>query len=93
MANCCGRPCSALALLWPWTPRPPRCTVAPCYLRADAHYPSYRELLEKTDWDALGPDGDPRCRHCLVHCGFEPAAVLAGGGIRDMLKMALWQIS
>lgn len=66
----------------------------PCYLVADAHYPTYRELLESTDWDALGPGGDPRCRHCLVHCGFEPAAVLSGGrGFRDLLTMAMWQMS
>lgn len=65
---------------------------APCYLITDGHYASYQELLDKTDWDRLGPGRDPRCEHCLVHCGFEPAAVLAGNGLRDTLKMALWQL-
>ena len=65
----------------------------PCYLVTDRHYPTYRELVEETDWDALGPEGDPRCRHCLVHCGFEPAAVFAANRrLSDMVKMAVWQM-
>ncbi len=64
----------------------------PCYLMADEHYASYEELLAQTDWAGLGPGGDPRCRHCLVHCGFEPAAVLSGKHFRDLLKMAVWQM-
>jgi hopanoid biosynthesis associated radical SAM protein HpnH len=65
----------------------------PCYLITDAHYASYRELIEKTAWEQLGPGKDPRCEHCLMHCGFEPAAVLESNKhIRDGLKMALWQM-
>ncbi len=66
----------------------------PCYLVTDAHYQSYRELVEATDWDSLGPGADPRCEHCLVHCGFEPAAVLsANRHISDMMRMAVWQMT
>jgi hopanoid biosynthesis associated radical SAM protein HpnH len=66
----------------------------PCYLLGDAHYETYRELVASTDWSRLGPSGDPRCEHCLVHCGFEPAAVLlAHKGIRDVVRMAMWQMS
>jgi hopanoid biosynthesis associated radical SAM protein HpnH len=66
----------------------------PCYLRGETHYDSYLMLAEATDWDALGPGNDPKCAHCLVHCGFEPAAVLRSkGGFRDLLKMAIWQMS
>jgi len=66
----------------------------PCYLVADAHYRTYRELVEATDWSRLGPGGDPRCRHCLVHCGFEPAAVLAANRrLGDVLRMAVWQLT
>lgn len=66
----------------------------PCYLMTDAHYASYGELLSATDWETLGRGGDPRCEHCLVHCGFEPAAVFeANRHIRDMLKMAVWQMT
>ena len=48
----------------------------PCYLLGDAHYDTYRELLDATDWGRWGRAAIPRCEHCLVHCGFEPAAVL-----------------
>lgn len=66
----------------------------PCYLLGDAHYETYRELIEATDWSRLGPGGDPRCTHCLVHCGFEPATVLlANKGIRDVVRMAVWQMT
>jgi hopanoid biosynthesis associated radical SAM protein HpnH len=66
----------------------------PCYLLGDAHYATYRQLLEATDWDSVGPGSDPRCEHCLVHCGFEPAAVLrSNGGLRDVLRMAVWQMT
>jgi hopanoid biosynthesis associated radical SAM protein HpnH len=65
----------------------------PCYLITDAHYGSYAELLAKTDWDHLGPGRDPRCEHCLMHCGFEPAAVLQSQKhLRDAVKMAVWQL-
>jgi hopanoid biosynthesis associated radical SAM protein HpnH len=65
----------------------------PCYLLGDAHYGSYGELIRATDWSRYGPKGDPRCRHCLVHCGFEPAAVLRPNkGVRDLLRMAVWQM-
>ncbi len=67
---------------------------APCYLITDGHYPTYRQMLDETDWEALGPGRDPRCRHCLVHCGFEPAAVLAANGrLRDAMRMAVWQVT
>lgn len=65
----------------------------PCYLITDRHWSTYRGLAEETDWGMLGPGRDPRCEHCLMHCGFEPAAVFAGKGVRDMLKMAIWQMT
>jgi hopanoid biosynthesis associated radical SAM protein HpnH len=66
----------------------------PCYLIGDAHYNTYRDLVAATDWSQLGPGGDPRCEHCLTHCGFEPAAVLtARKGVGDMLRMAVWQMT
>ncbi|MCL4191855.1 MAG: adenosyl-hopene transferase HpnH [Thermoguttaceae bacterium] len=65
----------------------------PCYLITDAHYRTYKDLVEATDWDRLGPGNDPRCEHCMVHCGFEPAAVFAANrDLRDMLRMAVWQM-
>jgi hopanoid biosynthesis associated radical SAM protein HpnH len=65
----------------------------PCYLLGDRHYGTYQELVAGTDWQTLGPGNDPRCEHCLVHCGFEPAAAMAANrGVRDAMKMAVWQM-
>ena len=66
----------------------------PCYLITDGHYDTYHQLTERTDWDKLGPGNDPRCEHCMVHVGFEPAAVLGvNRRLGDSLKMALWQLT
>jgi MoaA/NifB/PqqE/SkfB family radical SAM enzyme len=53
---------------------------APCYLMTDGHYPGYREMLAKVDWEKYGVvDGvarDPRCENCMVHCGYDPSGAL-----------------
>jgi hopanoid biosynthesis associated radical SAM protein HpnH len=68
--------CSA----WAIPTRNVRGWKGPCYLMTDAHWASYRELLEKTPWENYGVvDGkarDPRCENCMVHCGYEPSAAL-----------------
>jgi MoaA/NifB/PqqE/SkfB family radical SAM enzyme len=68
--------CSA----WAIPTRNVRGWKGPCYLMTDGHYGSYRELLEKTNWDAVGVvDGvarDPRCENCMMNCGYEPTAAL-----------------
>ncbi|NJM55671.1 MAG: adenosyl-hopene transferase HpnH, partial [Verrucomicrobiae bacterium] len=54
---------------------------APCYLMTDGHYPSYREMLEKVDWEKYGVVNgvarDPRCENCMVHCGYDPSGALS----------------
>ena len=53
----------------------------PCYLLDEGYAPSFRELMEETDWDAYGrQSGNPKCADCMVHCGYEPAAVEATFG-------------
>lgn len=48
----------------------------PCYLLVDEGYtPTYKALLEETDWDAYGVGRNPKCGNCMMHCGFEPTAV------------------
>jgi hopanoid biosynthesis associated radical SAM protein HpnH len=67
---------------------------SPCYQMADRHFATYKELLEKTDWDKYGPaGGDPRCKECAVHCGFEPTSALGGGSFGDIMKLIKWQFS
>jgi hypothetical protein len=66
----------------------------PCYLITDRHHGSFRELMANTAWDSYGPGNDPRCAHCLVHCGFEPSAALGvNSKAGDNVKMMLWQLS
>ncbi len=71
--------CSA----WAIPTRNVRGWKGPCYLMTDGHYASYRELLEKTDWNKIGVvDGvarDPRCENCMMNCGYEPTAALGIG--------------
>jgi len=67
---------------------------APCYLLLDRHYPTFKDYMEGVDWEGLGPGKDRRCRDCMVHAGFEPSAVLGGGaGLRDILRIARWQLA
>ena len=49
----------------------------PCYLLNEGYAASFEELLETTEWERYGhQSGNPRCADCMVHCGFEPTAVL-----------------
>src|SRR5438876_879136 len=51
-------------------------------------------LMNDTNWDAYGHGKDPRCEHCMVHCGYEPSAALGvNKKMGDSLKMLLWQLS
>jgi hopanoid biosynthesis associated radical SAM protein HpnH len=62
----------------------------PCYLLDDGYVPTYRELIEDTDWSAFGRGNDPRCDNCMAHCGYEPSAVLATvGSLRQSLRAAV----
>ncbi len=66
---------------------------SPCYLIADAHYESFGELLRRTPWASYGAGNDPRCEHCMVHCGFEPSAALGIHARRgDRWKLVRWAL-
>jgi len=48
----------------------------PCYLLEEGYARSFQELIEETDWSLYGPkSGNPKCRDCMLHCGFEATAV------------------
>ena len=53
---------------------------APCYQMTDGHYRSYQEMLSKVDWEKYGVVHgvvrDPRCEHCMMHCGYDPSGAL-----------------
>ncbi len=56
----------------------------PCYLLNDGYAATYKDLMESTEWEKYGVGNDPRCTHCMVHCGFEPTAVI--DSIKNPLK-------
>lgn len=64
---------------------------SPCYLITDTYYASYRELMEKTPWERYEKGGDPRCRDCMVHSGYEASAMrIAFSSPKDLIRLALW---
>ncbi|GMR04813.1 MAG: adenosyl-hopene transferase HpnH [Thermodesulfobacteriota bacterium] len=48
----------------------------PCYLLEEGYANTFRELVEETDWERYGFDRNPKCADCMVHCGYEPTAVM-----------------
>jgi hopanoid biosynthesis associated radical SAM protein HpnH len=59
----------------------------PCYLLNDGYARTFKELLETTEWQNYGKrSGNPRCRDCMVHCGYEPTAVIdATSSLKNMI--------
>jgi hopanoid biosynthesis associated radical SAM protein HpnH len=63
----------------------------PCYLITDGHYQSFEDLMTRTDWESYGHGNDPRCEHCMVHCGYEPSAALGiNSKLSDGIRMLEW---
>lgn len=66
---------------------------SPCYLITDRHYKTFKELMALTDWERYHFRQDPRCKDCMVHCGFEPTVVLeVGKRFADIVEMTLWNL-
>ncbi|MHB8375624.1 MAG: adenosyl-hopene transferase HpnH [Dehalococcoidia bacterium] len=49
----------------------------PCYLMAEGYVPTFKQLIEETEWDRYGYGRDARCTNCMAHCGYEATAVTA----------------
>lgn len=47
----------------------------PCYLLGEGYAPTFRALMEETDWEAYGTGNYEKCANCMVHSGYEPTAV------------------
>jgi hopanoid biosynthesis associated radical SAM protein HpnH len=47
----------------------------PCYLLGEGYVPTFKQLMEETDWDAYGVGNYEKCADCMVHSGFEATAV------------------
>jgi hopanoid biosynthesis associated radical SAM protein HpnH len=79
----------------PWgnPTRNPKGWKSPCYLITDGHYPTFQQLMEATPWERFVTGDDPRCRNCMMHCGFEPTVVRElSGSLKDLWRMILWNL-
>lgn len=48
----------------------------PCYLLVGEGYaPTFKSLIEDTEWDRYGTGRNPKCANCMMHCGYEMTAV------------------
>lgn len=48
----------------------------PCYLLGEGYAKTFQELMETTPWEKYGTGRHEKCADCMVHCGYEPTAVL-----------------
>jgi hopanoid biosynthesis associated radical SAM protein HpnH len=48
----------------------------PCYLLVDEGYaPTFKALMEETEWEKYGTGHNPKCDNCMAHCGYEGTAI------------------
>ena len=79
---------------WGSITRNPYGWKGPCYLLTDGIFPSYEALMEGIEWEMYGPGNDPRCEHCAIHCGFEPAAAFAATeSLKETVRSMAWTLS
>ncbi|HJN23633.1 MAG TPA: adenosyl-hopene transferase HpnH [Rhodospirillales bacterium] len=48
----------------------------PCYLLSGGYAKTFKELMEDTEWNNYGTGNYEKCADCMVHCGYEPTAVV-----------------
>ena len=66
---------------------------SPCYLLTDSHYRTYREMLDRTEWERYGTGRDPRCSSCMAHCGYEASSIQGKKNLRDMARLVRWNLT
>ncbi len=47
----------------------------PCYLLNEGYAPTFKALMEETEWESYGTGNYEKCANCMVHCGYEGTAV------------------
>ncbi|MGH6720398.1 MAG: adenosyl-hopene transferase HpnH [Alphaproteobacteria bacterium] len=47
----------------------------PCYLLGEGYAPTFRALMDETEWDRYGTGNYEKCADCMVHSGYEATAV------------------
>lgn len=48
----------------------------PCYLLGEGYAKTFKEMMATTEWQNYGTGNNPKCADCMVHCGYEPTAVI-----------------
>ena len=48
----------------------------PCYLLSEGYVGSFKQLMDETEWEKYGTGNYEKCADCMVHCGYEPTAVM-----------------
>src|SRR5438874_2399408 len=67
------------------------CTNTTVYKETDMR--EIEDLLTQTPWESYGHGNDPRCDHCMVHCGYEPSAAYGiNAKLADSFKMITWAL-
>ncbi len=46
----------------------------PCYLLNEGYAPTFKALMEETEWEQYGTGNYEKCADCMAHCGYEPTA-------------------
>ena len=65
----------------------------PCYMITDMHFNTFEEFMTQTPWESYGEGNDPRCEHCMMHCGYEPSAAYGiNAKFSDPFKALSWLI-
>ena len=79
---------------WGSVTRNPYGWKGPCYLLTDGIFPTYDALVDGIEWERYGPGNDPRCEHCGIHSGFEPAATIATtASVKETVRSLAWTLS
>ncbi len=47
----------------------------PCYLLNEGYAPTFKALMEETEWASYGTGNYEKCANCMVHCGYEGTAI------------------
>ncbi|MDX2181818.1 MAG: adenosyl-hopene transferase HpnH [Bryobacteraceae bacterium] len=65
----------------------------PCYLITDKHHETFEQFMTETAWESYGHGNDPRCEHCMMHCGYEPSAAFGiNSQAGDTMKLLSWMM-
>jgi hopanoid biosynthesis associated radical SAM protein HpnH len=72
---------------WGGPTRNPRGWRGPCYQIGEAHYRTFKDMMEQVDWGRFVKRQDDRCASCMTHCGFEHSSALRAWSPQGALEV------